>query len=138
MLDRIREALARPDVRQISLHEKCEVCGGTADVRIELPSGRYCYVCNQCVVNAKKPRDFDYYIGKAQEAEKRSNMLWQAAYGYIRGVLERAKSEGKTLLDAAAILEKSAGKKSKNEPVSIGSFRVAARQIRAGEVLVLL
>ena len=83
-------------------------------------------------------RDFDYYIREAQKAEQRSNMLWQVANRYIWSVLERAKAEGKTLLDAAAILEKSAGRKSKNEPVSLCNVRVAARQIQAGEELVLL
>jgi len=83
-------------------------------------------------------RDIDYYIGKASEAEKRSNGLWICANAYIRGVLERAKGNGMTLLDVAAILERSAGRKSKNEPVSIGSLRAAARQIRDGEELVLL
>jgi len=83
-------------------------------------------------------RDIDYYIGKASEAEKRSNGLWMCVNAYIRGVLERAKADGMPLSVAASILERSAGRKAKNEPVSIDSLRAAARQIRAGEEMVLL
>jgi hypothetical protein len=83
-------------------------------------------------------KNFEYYIGVAQEAEKRSNGLWKVANRYIWSVLERAKSEGKTLDVAAKILEKVAGKKSKDEPVSFCNIRNAAKQIKAGEDLVLL
>ena len=83
-------------------------------------------------------RDFDYYIKAAEEAEKRSNMLWQHINRYILQVLQKAKAEGKSLVYAAGILERAGGKKSKNEPVAFCNLRMAAKQIKAGEELVLL
>jgi hypothetical protein len=83
-------------------------------------------------------KDFDYYIGEAKKAEERSKEMWLCANSYIRGVLERCKQEGKTLQQAADIMDKSAGKKKDNTITSLGNLRTAARQIRAGEKLVLL
>jgi hypothetical protein len=83
-------------------------------------------------------KDFDYYIGVAAEAEKRSYMLWQLANRFIRVTLERFKKQGKTLAEAAAFLDKAAGPEKKNEPVSLCNFRAMARALRSGEELVLL
>ncbi len=83
-------------------------------------------------------RDFDYYIGEATKAEQRSGLLWKCVNAYIRGVLQQCQQDGKSLLDAAEIIRKSAGPEKKNEPTSMINLRAAARQIKAGEALVLI
>ena len=82
--------------------------------------------------------DFEYYIKAAKEKADRSYNLWQCVNRYIYSVLVRCQKEEKTLMDAAAILDKSAGKKKRDEPTAMMNFRIAARQIRAGEDLLLL
>ena len=88
------------------------------------------------MMNAK--RDFDYYIAEAQKAENRSVALWKGINQCIRTVLETQRKKGNSLNFVANALDEIAGPENKNEPVSIGNLRVAARQIRARKELVLI
>lgn len=77
-------------------------------------------------------RDYDYYIAEAKKAELRSQLLWRAINQCIRSVLETQKSRGTPLSEIPGILRHIAGRKKRNEPVSIGNLRVAAKQIEKG------
>jgi len=82
--------------------------------------------------------DFDYYIEQMGKIKNRSNLLWAATNGFIFSVLVEQQKKGKTLDDAADILDSAAGKPHKREPVSICNIRTAAEQIRARKELVLI
>ena len=82
-------------------------------------------------------RDFDYYITVARQAENKSVGLWAAMNGVVRSVLETQQMCGKSLDEVADILEGIAGRPSKRQPLAINNIRVAARQIRNREDLVL-
>ena len=82
--------------------------------------------------------DFKTYIESAKKHVDRSNMLWLQVNRYILHILEEGEQMGMTLDQIAEHLEQAAGKAEKNEPVSIGNIRVAAKQIKAREELVLI
>ena len=83
-------------------------------------------------------RDFDYYIGAAQEAGKRSDGLWKIMNNLIADVLKTSQKRGMTLEETANALDEIAGPEKKGQPVAIGNLRVAAMRIRAGEEMALL
>jgi hypothetical protein len=82
--------------------------------------------------------DYDYYIAEAKKAVARSNGLWATVNGYILSMLELGKTNQTPLEEVAEILKGQAGRRRKNEATSMENLRAAARQIKAGENLVLL
>ena len=84
-------------------------------------------------------RDFDYYIGVAEDAHKRSDGLWTLMNGLIAEVLRTGKKRGRTLKETADALDYIAGPRKKAQAVvAIENLRVAAKRIREGEELTLL
>ncbi len=82
-------------------------------------------------------RDFDYYIGAAQEAHQRSTDVWKLMNGLIAEVLKTSRRRGKTLRETADILNKIAGPKKRGGLKAIDNLRITARQIRADRELTL-
>jgi len=80
--------------------------------------------------------DFKHYIEAAKVDVKRSNGLWAHINSFILHSLENGEEMGMTLDDVAELLEQAAGES--YAIVSVSSLRVAAKQIRAREELVLI
>jgi hypothetical protein len=87
-------------------------------------------------------RDFDYYIKAVREAEEhcQKGTLVRGINQVIRSVLETQRKRGKTLDEIANILDEIAGPKKWRSVQVAGTnnLRVAAKQIRAREKLVLI
>jgi hypothetical protein len=73
---------------------------------------------------------------QAAEIASRSNYLWRSVNNYIAHALLNKGKRGREYI--ARSLEKLAGPPLKSEPCSVGNFRTAAKQIRAGERLFVL
>jgi len=80
---------------------------------------------------AKRP--LKAYEADAARIACRSHMLWKCVNTSIHRVIEKAIKNHKSRQWVHDRLMRIAGPKEKNEPVSLGNYRSAAKQIFEGE-----